>query len=279
MHTYSSVPGDERTSLIPCPICGNNQSKPYWEIPGAHFVQCRDCNHVFQNPQPVFEDLKKRYQEAYFQYELENEKNFFNLMLLGLADIHFSEWEEPLRQAGAFLDVGCATGMLLGYMQNRGWKVQGVEICKSSALFGTHERGVPIFIGSLEEASFPPKSFSLVHSSHLIEHLQNPKDFISLLYDILIPQGQAVLVTPNRGGFQARLLGKRWRSCIPDHLHLFSIPTLRTMVQERGFRVLHVQTWGGIAQGLVPRWIKTPIDRWAKRWGFGDVMLFHIEKI
>ena len=279
MYTYSSNPKEEQFVHISCPVCGSDGERPYWDIPKAHFVRCTHCSHVYQNPQPMFADLKTRYQDEYFQYELKNELNFFNLMKLGLEDIRFSQWEPFLKERGAFLDIGCATGMLLSFMQERGWKVQGVEICEASAKYGIAQRNVPIFIGTLEEAPFEKESFSLVHASHLIEHLTDPVGFLARVHELLVEGGHFVLVTPNRSGFQAKLLRNRWRSCIADHLHLFSKDTLRTVVQKSGFRILHIQTWGGIAKGLAPRWVKGILDRAAKKYGFGDVMLFHLEKV
>ena len=35
-------------------------------------------------------------------------------------------------------------------------------------------------------------------------------------------------------------------------------------------------TWGGLAKGTVPDFIKRPADRMAKRFGFGDVVLFYV---
>ncbi|GAB4222537.1 MAG: class I SAM-dependent methyltransferase [Spirochaetales bacterium] len=233
---------------------------------------------MYQNPQPVFEDLKTRYQDEYFSYELENEQNFFELMRLGLEDIQFSQWESSLRERGAFLDIGCATGMLLSYLKGRGWSVQGVEICEASARYGISHRKVPIFTGPIEEAPFPEGAFSFIHASHLIEHLVDPVGFLDRVYALLGNGGMFVLVTPNRSGLQARLLRTRWRSCIPDHLHLFSKDSLTDLVQRRGFKVLRTQTWGGIAKGLAPVWIKRVLDRSAKKYGFGDVMLLQLWK-
>ena len=45
---------------------------------------------MYQNPQPLFDDLKGRYGQAYFQYEIANEANFHRLMELGLADVDFA---------------------------------------------------------------------------------------------------------------------------------------------------------------------------------------------
>jgi SAM-dependent methyltransferase len=276
--TYSAVPGAERMMDIVCPVCGESAAAPYWDCGSFLIKRCRGCGHLYQNPQPVFTDLKNRYQESYFDYEISNEEAFFRLMLLGLRDVGFAEWEESLKAKGAFLDIGCATGLLLAHMQGRGWKVHGAEICEPSARYGIKKRGVDIFIGPVEEAPFAPRTFSLVHFSHLIEHVPDPRLLLARVYELLVPGGAAVIVTPNRKGFQARLLRRKWRSCIADHLNLFDKKGLDRILRETGFRIQKTQTWGGLARGLAPGFIKNPLDRLAKRFGFGDVMLFYVTK-
>ena len=169
--TYSSVPGVERFETIPCPLCGNPKGLPFLRCDGFDFVRCSACSVVYQDPRPVFEDLRKRYGEGYFSYELSNEGNFHRLMKLGLHDAGFDARTETLRRPRRFLDIGCATGMLLETMGEKGWEVRGVDICRESAEYGLRHRGVEIFPGTLEEADFPDGSFSAVHFSHLIEHV------------------------------------------------------------------------------------------------------------
>jgi 2-polyprenyl-3-methyl-5-hydroxy-6-metoxy-1,4-benzoquinol methylase len=278
MKTYSTVPGQERSKIIPCNLCGGRNHRKILEARDYTFVRCTDCGLSFQNPQPVFDDLKFRYGQNYFEYELRNEENFFNLMKLGLQDIRFFERTSALDRGGKFLDVGCATGMLLGYMRERGWNVQGVELCRESAEHGMRARNLDIFVGTLEQAGFPDSSFSVVHFSHLIEHVPDPKAFFLEIRRILVPGGYVVVVTPNINGLQARLFRERWRSAIADHLTLFSKTTLRRMLCCTGYQVLQTVTWGGLAKGSVPAVVKRPVDFLAKRTGFGDVVLMLARK-
>jgi 2-polyprenyl-3-methyl-5-hydroxy-6-metoxy-1,4-benzoquinol methylase len=222
----------------------------------------------------VFEDLRRRYGDQYFSYELTNERNFFGLMQMGLRDIGFDALTESMPSPRTFLDVGCATGMLIESMKARGWDATGADLCRESAEYGMTHRGIRIHIGTLEEAKFPNESFSVVHFSHLIEHVPDPVAYLAEVRRILKPGGYAVITTPNVDGLQARLFGKGWRSAIADHLVLFSKKTLGRMIRESGFDVRQTVTWGGLAVGTAPLPIKKPVDWLAKRLGFGDVVLF-----
>jgi 2-polyprenyl-3-methyl-5-hydroxy-6-metoxy-1,4-benzoquinol methylase len=216
--------------------------------------------------------LANRYDEAYKQYEVENAENFFRLMRLGLADLGFDEIEASLPAGRRFIDIGCATGALVQHMASRGWESVGVELCEESAEFGRRQRGVDIRTGTLETAAFPDAWFDLVHSSHVIEHVPEPGALVDEIQRVLKPGGWCVTATPSVSGFQARLLGRHWRSVIPDHVHLFSPSGLQRLFSERGLAPVRLKTWGGIAKGLAPAPIKSVLDRLAKRYGFGDVM-------
>jgi 2-polyprenyl-3-methyl-5-hydroxy-6-metoxy-1,4-benzoquinol methylase len=271
--TYSSTLGEERQESVPCPGCGGKSPRPFLACDRFAFVRCRRCAMVYQDPRPVFEDLRRRYGAQYFSYELENERTFFGLMKLGLRDIRFEQLTAGMEGPRTFLDIGCATGMLVESMKGAGWEAKGVDLCRESAEYGMSHRGVSIFIGTLEEAAFPAGSFSVVHFSHLIEHVPDPRAFLHEVRRILRPGGFAVITTPNIDGFQARLFGTQWRSAIADHLTLFSKKTLGKMIRETGFEVQRTVTWGGLAAGTAPSLIKKPMDVLAKKLGFGDVFL------
>lgn len=271
--TYFSKPkAEERTEPVSCPVCGLGGTRPYWKLDDFSFAQCIACSHIYQNPRPRPIDLANRYDEAYMNYEVENAENFFSLMCLGLSDLGFDEIEASLPGERRFIDIGCATGVLVRYMADRAWESSGVELCDESAEYGRRYRAVDIRTGTLESVAFPDAHFDLIHSSHLIEHIPEPGAFVDEIRRVLKPGGWCVTVTPSVTGLQARLLGRHWRSAIADHVHLFSPPGLKRLFADRGLQPVHLKTWGGIAKGLAPTPIKTLVDRMAKRWGFGDVM-------
>jgi 2-polyprenyl-3-methyl-5-hydroxy-6-metoxy-1,4-benzoquinol methylase len=221
----------------------------------------------------------RRYDDAYLDYEAENQLAFRDLELLALADLgledtaaaSFAKVKAESRRPRA-LDVGCATGALLDVLRAQGWEPQGAEICAPAAEYGRLRYRLPIHSGSLESARFPDGRFELVHASHLIEHLNEPGAFLDEVARVLAPDGLLVLTTPNVSSFQARYFGPAWRSAINDHLYLFSRRSLERLLVAHGFKPLRAVTWGGWARGLKPEFLKAPLDRLAKLFGFGDVV-------
>lgn len=274
MKTFSKEPGIEPRGRIDCPVCGAVEFRPLWSNEHYSFARCRGCGLVYQNPQPLQTILAQRYDEEYFVYEKENEERYYRLMRLGLEDIRFNAMASGIPEdKRTIVDIGCATGKLISYLQESGWRVQGVEICAASAEYGRQTYGVPIHIGTLESGRFPDGSFSVAHCSHLIEHLTDPKGFLQEMRRILAADGLLIISTPNIAGFQARLMGEQWRSAIADHIILYSRKTLKRLLEANGFRICRIKTWGGIGAGIVPDWIKKPADFLAKRTGAGDVMI------
>jgi SAM-dependent methyltransferase len=237
------------------------------------------------NPQPLPEEVSRRYGGEYLEYELANEGPFLELQLLALEDAGFWDLEGELKRRRGpkggrprVLDIGCAAGALLARLRDRGWDCTGVEICRAEAEYSRRERKLDVRSLALEENRFPAAGFDAVLASHLIEHLNDPAAFAAEAYRILEPGGVFIVTTPNIGGFQARLFRGRWRSAIFDHLYLFSVKTLSALVTQKGFAVEKIVTWGGLAAGTAPAPIKRLFDRLAKKRGFGDVMLMRARK-
>ena len=274
MKTFSIPPELHRVSHTDCNFCGKSNTRPYLRCKGYTFVKCGGCGLVYQNPRPESSLVPLRYGDDYFTYEKENDENFFQLMLKGLQDVEFDIIEERFTAGGRFLDVGCATGMLLEHMKKRGWEEKGVEICAPAARCGRETRGVDIFEGTLEQAHFPDSHFHVVHSSHVVEHLEDPLAFFSEIRRILKPHGFMVLTTPNIRSFQAGWYRTGWRSAIADHLYLFTRKTITMYLRRTGFKPLRWKTWGGIPAGDAPAMIKRPADSLAKKLNCGDVMIF-----
>jgi SAM-dependent methyltransferase len=284
--TWSTpVTGAEERRPVPCALCGGGRFKPALSCEGFSYVRCAACGLVQINPQPAPADVQRRYAQSfgsdYLAYELKNEAAFLELQKLALADAAFDRMERELMErnsgAPAVLDVGCATGALLAFLRGRGWRTTGVEI-SPSADYARTERGLDVRRQNLEDCQFPAETFDLALASHLIEHLNDPGAFLREIGRVLRPGAYLMLTTPNISGFQARLMGSRWRSAIFDHLYLFSKRTITAMLKAHGFTAEGVYTWGGLAAGIAPGPVKAFADNAAKTLGVGDVMMVKSRK-
>ena len=290
--TWSTPVVSEEKQPVPCMLCGSMLFKPSLLCEGFSYVQCTGCGLVQMNPQPLEEEIIRRYSESsgkdYFSYQLQNEKAFLALQLLALADVDFdglekgvlenngqSNKEEPAR----VLDLGCATGSLLAELKKRGWETVGIEIGDLQADYGKYKKNLDIRSLPLEENNFPASYFNVVLASHLIEHLNNPFSFLREVCRILKDGGHLFITTPNISGFQARLYRGKWRSAIFDHLYLFSKFTLKNLLKKTGFKAERTRTWGGLAQGFSIPVIKKYADKTAKFLNIGDVMIVRAVKV
>jgi 2-polyprenyl-3-methyl-5-hydroxy-6-metoxy-1,4-benzoquinol methylase len=276
--TYSSEPGEDEVSrVITCPLCREEKFQPEWNCGSYGFVRCSRCGCFYQNPQILPCHAHTRYDDAYCDYEKGNEEAFLHLMQLGLKDAGFDEWETDYQNKGPVLDIGCATGALIHWLGQRGWSAEGLEICSSSAAQARSE-GQTVYEVPLEKAGLVSSKYSFIHSSHVIEHLNDPRGFVKEVSRLLRKGGYFLCVTPNTRSLQAKWKKEKWRSAIADHLVLFSAPQLRTLLEEEGFQIKTWKTWGGAPAGTLPTRIKQVVDRAAKKGNWGDVVMFLAEK-
>ena len=50
----------------------------------------------------------------------------------------------------------------------------------------------------------------MIHSSHLIEHVESPSAYLRKTWDLLAPGGLSVFITPNTATWEARAFGRHW---------------------------------------------------------------------
>lgn len=264
---------------VSCGYCGSEKHKKVFDSPNFSYVQCNRCGLVYQNPQPDFEHLKSKvYINKYFKYELRNENNFVHLMELNLKDSGFLSLTEDWKGKKRFLDIGSATGLLLSRMKKRGWVVEGIELTKDSAQFARKKYGVKVHNKVLEAVKFQEGAFDAIHMSHVIEHVPHPTQTLREIYRVLKKNGLFLIITPNYGSFQAMWFREKWRSAHKDHLTLFSKRTLSSLLKKNGFKILCQYSYGGLAKGIPPVFLKPAMDRLARILNVGDVMVFLCRK-
>ncbi|RRR76659.1 MAG: class I SAM-dependent methyltransferase [Candidatus Viridilinea halotolerans] len=98
-----------------------------------------------------------------------------------------------------------------------------------------------------EQMPFQPESFDLVYSTHVLEHVQNPRKVLHETVRVLRPGGLAQIVVPNYGSFWDGHYGMFWPPYIS---HRFARILVRLAGRDPAFvdtlqliTLRHMRTW------------------------------------
>jgi 2-polyprenyl-3-methyl-5-hydroxy-6-metoxy-1,4-benzoquinol methylase len=216
-----------------CPICGIENVRPFCTKQQANYYICRKCQTIFQHPLPPSASMaawadSEYVSGAYHDYVAARpmKKQHFEDRLAQIGDQIGS---------GRLLDVGCSCGYFIEVAAARGFDVQGVEFSRSAIAAASSEVRSRIFQGVLEDLPHIG-TFDVVTAFDLIEHLQDPREFLRRSARLLKPGGTLVLSTPDTGHVLRRIMRSRWPMLQPmQHLHLFSRKSLVAALQSEGF--------------------------------------------
>jgi 2-polyprenyl-3-methyl-5-hydroxy-6-metoxy-1,4-benzoquinol methylase len=158
------------------------------------------------------------------------------------ANVDFSIMYLPHSRGGRLLEVGCGSGNMLKGMADLGWRVEGVDF-DPAAVENSRRKGLKVHIGFLKDMRYAEDCFDAVTMSHLIEHVHDPLELLKECHRILRPGGRLALVTPNINSAGHRIYGSSWFHLDPPrHLRIFTVDSLRTLLQEAGFQKTKIGT-------------------------------------
>jgi len=235
-----------------CKICGGSSFKPIYNgsirdgVYGvikvaASIVECKQCGvHRLAEkdciPSSFYESGHYR---EHLQQSLTNEKAVLEQddMQRFTLDVL---WPNTLRNK-SMLDVGCGIGSLLDMTRNISGSQIGVEPCVPY-LESLTTRGYQVF-SSLNDASETCKStIDWAFSVQVIEHVDNPREFLQEILCLLKPGGKALISTPNRNDILMSLLNDEFTPFFyrAAHRWYFDEKSLSKCAELAGFEVNNV---------------------------------------
>lgn len=174
--------------------------------------------------------MNKYYSQHYFK-----ERDFL-IPHLAEAIRHFMR-EHKLTTA---LDVGCGTGRLVEFLNNKRFQALGCDNAKDAVREAKKISGkTKIFHCSATKLPFKQASFDLVVAISVVEHLtyKQSESFIREAKRILKPGGYIFLVTPNLLTPIRSLQGKDWFGYSdPTHINFYTPNSLAKELKEFGFK-------------------------------------------
>jgi len=236
-----------------CQVCGGatrEQAHRFYDdrfgYPGTFsFFRCRRCGHVRLAADFSDAELETLYSDWYPRAA----STWEGLEPLP-AETGYRAWLEGYR-SGAFrwvprevsiLDIGCGFGQTVDYHLRRGCDAVGIEP-DAHAAAEAQRHGLPVRQGVFHASDFEPASFDFVTLDQVLEHALDPARFLADVAAVLRPGGQAIISTPNVGGYGARLFRDRWINWHPPyHINLFTRSSIRRLSVRSGLQVQSVRT-------------------------------------
>jgi len=230
---------------IICRLCGKAESQFFLRKNNCDIYTCTSCGSKFVSPIPSSTEI---YSEDYFTGA---GKGFGYTNYDADKQVMVPVFEDYMRQIialrpskGMLFDIGAATGFFLAIAGRFGFEVAGVEISDFAAS-AARAKGIDVATGTLETISDVSERYDVVTMLDVIEHVADPRVELSRVHTLLKPNGLLVINTPDVGSLYARLLGRGWHLLVPpEHLYYFNRSTMRTVLEESGYRVLVVKTIG-----------------------------------
>jgi len=110
---------------------------------------------------------------------------------------HRAAYEVAKRHAerGRVLDLGCGSGYGTALLAGSEAHVVGLDRVLPDR--PSRRSGGYFLLGDLRAIPLAPRSFDLVVSFQVIEHLEDPTFYVDALAELLCPEGLALVTTPN----------------------------------------------------------------------------------
>ncbi len=118
---------------------------------------------------------------------------------------------------GKVLDVGCGNGNISIYLGSLGYNVRGVDISEKAINNARNNNPYPhvkFDAVSAEQLSAEKSHYNAIICSEVLEHLDNPKQLLDTLYNLLEDDGVLIVTVPNGAGPREVLMTKpmQWMS-------------------------------------------------------------------
>lgn len=153
--------------------------------------------------------------------------------LLNTARMHYFRQvvkKSGLKPGSKLLDYGCGPGDMLLCAQELGIESFGIDNFERSVSMAK-ERGLDVVLGDSSSMPYEKKSFDVIFSQSVLEHVPDAVKLVSELKAYLKPGGTLIISTPTPGSHF-------WDD--PTHVRPFTPKSFITLADICGLRVLEV---------------------------------------
>ena len=235
LHSKEISPVETKESS--CLLCGNKEGK---EVNRFKFndkifktVICKKDGMMYLQPQLTEELYRKIYEK---EYHLNKDPSLIDQLTAEVADDYVRRENdakkrvneiESFKPAGNLLEIGCGPRFVLKEAKKRGWNVEGVEL-SNHFKEDLEKENIRVHVGDFLEMNLKPENYDAIAMYSLLEHLLDPKAYLTKIKKLLKKDGIIVLRIPNtlKEGPRLHLL---------VHLYHFNLETIIEFLKQNKF--------------------------------------------
>lgn len=233
-----------------CPSCQAQAEQPVarYSRDGWTMVRCVQCRQVYLNEAPHYEALSKDLAWTQ-QFAREAVRRKTKAPIVQWLD-QKTRWRLHIRRedewayiaervkGGNVLDVGCGPVDRIP----KQFTPFGIEIEEATAAVADEKMrargGWAVHAPALDGLrKFDDGFFNGVIMRSYLEHESQPREVLETCFRKLAPGGAVYVKVPNFGTLNRVVRGPEWCGFrYPDHLNLFTIPSMRRLAESVGYR-------------------------------------------
>ncbi len=236
-----------------CPVC--NHSSPQIAIESQDFsltqqafsiLHCSKCSVRYTSPLPSQNEIAQYYKFIEYISHTDVKEGWMNRLYhfvrtRTLADK--TNWIQSLftGHKGHLLDIGAGTGAFANAMQQKAWKVTGLEPDAA-----TRDKAFENYTLNLQSTdtifNLPENEYEVITMWHVLEHVHELKPYLHQCFKSLKQNGRLIIAVPNYTSFDAKYYKKYWAAYdLPRHLYHFSPKSMTSLLNEIGFELVSLK--------------------------------------
>ena len=207
-----------------------------------HLLVNNEFGYLETSPQPSLEKLPEYYKSEDYISHTDTKRNLLEKAYHVVRNISLNR---KLKLINSFtsedknlLDVGCGTGDFLQIAQQNDWIVFGVEPNNEARQIANSKTNNSV--SDIEQLlEFPKQSFDVITLWHVLEHLPNLEEQVSILKSLLRENGRLIIAVPNYKSYDAEYYKNFWAAFdVPRHLWHFNQESISKLFSKENMEVV-----------------------------------------
>lgn len=227
-----------------CPCCGSPAGALDGEENGWALARCPRCGARFTVAVPTDAELEEIYNRLYsegdsYQMHLDEVRRAQQTGGANAGRYRTRIFLDRYSPEGGnrLLEVGCGVGTFMMAARARGWDVEGIDLSETAVQASREIHQIPVRVGSFFDLEFEPRAYDAIVTWEVLEHLIEPRAFLSRAKELLKPGGVLVFSVPNEDPKVPDPEIRGPASVPPVHLNFWDRDALKRFLELNGYRV------------------------------------------